>query len=233
MRAEEPHRLARRGAHRRQAEPLDQPVEDGLRRLAGLDDAGGDAERPGRGRDQERVRLHARAAPVAGGELVLDQPVGGGGVRHAQQRLGQHHQREALLGRQRIGVQEILDAAEPAGAARGWPRSAGSRRVDARSAAAERAAAASRPARDLLVGRRVGRAKRRPARCIRGRRNLRIFSTDTVGHGAVPAECGLNLNGRPMLPSRRNDADLGSGRGARCSQCVKERPACRSRLLFA
>ena len=35
--------------------------------------------------------------PVAGGELVLDQPVGGRGVRHAQQRLGQHHQRQALL----------------------------------------------------------------------------------------------------------------------------------------
>ena len=54
--------------------------------------------------------------PVARGELVLDQAVGGGGVRHPQQRLRQHHQREALLGRQRIGMQEILDAAEPAGA---------------------------------------------------------------------------------------------------------------------
>ena len=49
------------------------------------------------------------------GELVLDQPVGGRGIRHAQQRLGQHHQREALLGRERIVAQEILDAAEPAG----------------------------------------------------------------------------------------------------------------------
>src|SRR6185369_3682271 len=42
--------------------------------------------------------------PVAGGELVLDQAVGGHGVRHAQQRLGQHHQRQPLLGRKRIGV---------------------------------------------------------------------------------------------------------------------------------
>ena len=31
---------------------------------------------------------------------------------HAQQRLGEHHQREPFLGRQRIGVQKILDAAK-------------------------------------------------------------------------------------------------------------------------
>ncbi len=115
MRAEEPHRLPRRRAHRGQAEPPHDAVEDRLRRLAGMDDAGGDAERPGRGRDQERGRFHVAVAPTAGGELVLDQPIGGRGVGHAQQRLGQHHERQPLLGRQRIGVQKLLDAAEPAG----------------------------------------------------------------------------------------------------------------------
>ncbi len=53
--------------------------------------------------------------PTAGGKLVLDQPVGGGGIGHAQKRFRQHHQRQALLGRERIGVEKILDAAEAAG----------------------------------------------------------------------------------------------------------------------
>ena len=44
--------------------------------------------------------LHFVGRPVAGRELVLDQPVGGGGVGHPQQRLRQHHQGEALLGGQ-------------------------------------------------------------------------------------------------------------------------------------
>ena len=52
--------------------------------------------------------------PVAGRKLVLDQPVGGRGIGHAQQRLGQHHQGEALLGGERIFAQEVLDPAEPA-----------------------------------------------------------------------------------------------------------------------
>ena len=68
------------------------------------------------------------STPVAAGELVLDQPVGGGGIRHAQQRLRQHHQRKALLGGQRIGMQEVLDAAEPAGPRRGCPQSDGRHR---------------------------------------------------------------------------------------------------------
>ena len=40
-----------------------------------------------------------------------DQPVGGGSVGHAQERLCQHHERQPLLGGQRIGMEEILDAA--------------------------------------------------------------------------------------------------------------------------
>ena len=66
---------------------------------------------------RKRVRLHVGAGPVAGRELVLDQAVGGGGIGHPQQRLRQHHQGEALLGGKRIGMQEILDPAEPAGPA--------------------------------------------------------------------------------------------------------------------
>ncbi len=77
MRAEQPHRLAGGGAHRRQAEPLHQRLDDALRRLAGMDDAGRDAERPGRGRHQQGGRAGIAVRPVAGLELVLDQAVGG------------------------------------------------------------------------------------------------------------------------------------------------------------
>ena len=52
MRADEPHRLAGRRAHGRQPEPPDERVEDGFRRFARMNDAGSDAERPGRSRDR-------------------------------------------------------------------------------------------------------------------------------------------------------------------------------------
>ena len=99
MIAHDAHGLARRGAYGGQAEALGQVADNAGRGLARLDDAGGDAERPGRGRDQEGVGLGFVMGEVALAELVLDQPVGGGGVGHAQQRLGQHHQRKAFLGR--------------------------------------------------------------------------------------------------------------------------------------
>ena len=46
-------------------------------------------------------------------ELVFDQPVGRRIVGHAQQRLGEHHQREAFFGRERIFLQKIFDRAQP------------------------------------------------------------------------------------------------------------------------
>ena len=58
MRAEKPHRLPRRRAHGRHTDAPHDAVEDGLRRVAWMDDAGGDAKRPGRGRDQDRRRFH-------------------------------------------------------------------------------------------------------------------------------------------------------------------------------
>ena len=71
------------------------------------------------------------AGEIALAELVLDQPVGGRGVGHAQQRLGQHHQGEALLGGERVFAQQLLDAAEAAAFGRGSPRSRRvARRVD-------------------------------------------------------------------------------------------------------
>ena len=129
-----------------------------------MDDAGGDAERPGRGRDQERAATRSAVRPVAGRELVLDQPVGGRGVRHAQQRLGQHHQRQPLLGRERIGVQEILDAAEAAGMgadALDQPPGAG---IDARLGVSVARCRGQQRGRQRLVRRRIGRDKSPHAR---------------------------------------------------------------------
>ena len=96
--------------------------------------------------------------PVAGGELVLDQPVGGRGVRHAQQRLGQHHQRQALLGGQRIGMEKVLDPAETAGpGADRLDQPAGALASMRGSASALRAAARQQPGGDRLIRRRIGR----------------------------------------------------------------------------
>ena len=51
----------------------------------------------------------ARQSP--GADLVADQRVAGCGVGDAQQRLGEAHQRHALLARQRIFLDQPLDAA--------------------------------------------------------------------------------------------------------------------------
>ena len=108
------------------------------------------------------VDLHVAVEPAAGGELVLDQPVGGRGVGHAQQRLGQHHERQPFLGRQRIGVQKILDAAETAGlGADGFDQSRWRAHRCGASAARSRAASASRTRRKSVVRRRERRVKRR------------------------------------------------------------------------
>ena len=52
--------------------------------------------------------------PAALLQFVFNQPVLRRPVRHAQQRFGQHHQRQPLAGRQAIFAQEILDAADAA-----------------------------------------------------------------------------------------------------------------------
>ena len=109
MIAHQPHRLARRGAHRGRTEPLDEAADGAVGCLAGLDHPRRQAQRPGRGIDQERGGLGLVMDEVTLAEFVLDELVGGAGIRHAQQRFGQHHQREPLLGRQRELPQHVLD----------------------------------------------------------------------------------------------------------------------------
>ncbi len=195
MRAEEPHRLPRRRAHRRQAEAAHQIVKNGLWRLARMNDAGGDAERPGRSRDQNRGRFDVAVEPAAGGELVFDQAVCGRGVGHAKERLGQHHERQPLLGRQRISVQKIFDAAEAGCSAPDGldkpPRAA----IDAALRGAVAASAGEEACRHVLVGRRKPSLERwHPAvRCVHAG-NLSFPAK--VGEGYLPRAskaCNLSM----------------------------------------
>ena len=77
MRAQEPHRLARGRAHRRQTEPPDQPVEHRFRRFAGMNDPRGQPQGPGRSRNQQRRRAaratsrRPRACPRSAGRRSL------------------------------------------------------------------------------------------------------------------------------------------------------------------
>ena len=71
---------------------------------------------------------------VALAELVGDQPVGGPGIRHPQQRLGQGHQGEALAARERVFLKKPFDGSEAAALAHGPDQVAGEP-IDGRGAA--------------------------------------------------------------------------------------------------
>jgi hypothetical protein len=70
-----------------------QPLE---RAAALTDQRAPDDQAPGRRIDQHRTRLAGVRAPVGVAQLVGDQQVGGFGVGHAQERLGQAQQRDAF-----------------------------------------------------------------------------------------------------------------------------------------
>ena len=113
--AHQAHRDVDALADDRLAAAGDEPGQRGAERLlaAGRDEPAGQHEAPGRGVDEERRAVADMRAPVAGRQLVADQRVARRGVGNAQQRLGEAHQRHALLARQRIFVDEPLDAARP------------------------------------------------------------------------------------------------------------------------
>ena len=103
------HRLGDRGADDRLAHALDgahqHPGQAGLRVAQHL---AGQQQRPGGGIDQRRARLPEMRRPVRGADLVLDQRVDGLAVGHAQQRLGEAHERHALAGREPVLGEEAL-----------------------------------------------------------------------------------------------------------------------------
>ena len=76
--------------------------------LAFVEHLAGQHQRPGRGVDEDRTGAARMRRPVVRRDLVADQLVHRLGVGHAQQRLGQAHQRHALLGREAVGRKEHL-----------------------------------------------------------------------------------------------------------------------------
>jgi hypothetical protein len=64
-----------------------------------------------------RLGVLATAAPVAAGELVLDQAVLRRRVGHAQKRLREHHQRQPFPRGQRVSAGSLEPADHPE-----WPR---------------------------------------------------------------------------------------------------------------
>ncbi len=106
------HRLADSAADHRLAEPLHRAaqVADDARLLL-FEHLAGQHQRPGRGVDEAGGGTSEVAAPVGRRDLVLDQRVHRLGVGHAQQRLGQAHQRDALLGREAVFGEEDLHQA--------------------------------------------------------------------------------------------------------------------------
>ena len=109
--AHDAHRLHHRGADHRLAALADEAADERgrafLRSFRRADDATGQHQAPGGSVDEPGVRLALVGAPVAGADLLGDQVVAGGGVRHAQQRFGEAHQGEAFG----IGQAELLEEA--------------------------------------------------------------------------------------------------------------------------
>ena len=103
-----PHRLAR---------PRDKAAENGPEIAFARPDAvapqqpSGQHQRPGRGIDEQRSGMSEMPLPIGGGNLVADQLVDGLGIGDAQQRLGETHQRHALLRGQGVFVQKGVEPA--------------------------------------------------------------------------------------------------------------------------
>ena len=110
--AHQPHRLSCGGADRGRAQTLCEPADGALRRFAGLNHFRRQPERPGGSIDEEGAGLRLVMDEIALSELVFDELVCGARVGHAQQRLGKHHQGEALAGGECELAQHVLDPAQ-------------------------------------------------------------------------------------------------------------------------
>jgi len=87
--------------------------------------------------------------------------VGGAGVRHAQQRFGQHHQRQAFFGGEREFAKHILDAAEAVVIGANGLNQACGRAVDPSILLRAQGRGFEKPCRDDAVVRPVRRPERR------------------------------------------------------------------------
>ena len=172
MRAEQPHRLPGRRPHRRQAEPLDQALDDGLRRLAGMDDARvmpsvqAEAEtRKASERARPATSRRPRACPRSAGRRWR-RPAPAAAPRPAPSGRGPPWS----TANRRAGNPRSRRARRRG---RGWSRPAAGRgRRCGPRRRSPRGAAASKRGRERLVRRRIGRAKAGSAGSL-GRRGLR------------------------------------------------------------
>ena len=103
------HRRRNRGTDHRLAEPAHHGAQRAFdAALALVEHLAGEHQRPGRSVDEYRAGTARMRRPVMRRDLVADEVVHRAGVGHTQQRLGETHQRHALLGREPVGRQENL-----------------------------------------------------------------------------------------------------------------------------
>ncbi len=99
----------------RLAQAPDQTLEEvrqvAARFIVDVDQLAGQHQAPGRGVDEQAVRLTQVRGPVGRADLLGDQAIAGVRVRRAQQGLGQTHQRQTFAGAQGELLQEALDHA--------------------------------------------------------------------------------------------------------------------------
>ncbi len=98
----------------RLAQSLDKPAPDEIEirafEIRRADDLTCQHQGPGRGVDQQRLRMAEVAGPILPGDLVADEPILSLGVGDAQERLGQAHQHHALVAGKRVLLRERIHA---------------------------------------------------------------------------------------------------------------------------
>ena len=113
--AHDAHGLPEGGAQHWLAQPTGDACDEAARIVqvvvARPHDAAGQHQAPGRCVDEQRLGIAQMRCPIAPGDLVGDQFVGGRIVRNAQQRLGEAHENHAFLRRQIVLPQEGVEAA--------------------------------------------------------------------------------------------------------------------------
>ncbi len=113
--AKDAHGLQRRLADHRFAQPVhggfEGPGHAALLLLWPFEHFARQHQREGRGVDEGGAGFAEVVRPLDIADLVADQRIGCAIVRHAQQRFGQAHQRDAFFGRQPVLVQEGINAA--------------------------------------------------------------------------------------------------------------------------
>ena len=230
--AEHAHRQVHALADQRLAAARDQAGERRGQALgaAGRHQPAGDQQAPGRGVDEQRGAVADVRAPVAVGELVADQAVGGGLVGHAQQGLGQAHQRHALL----AGERELLHQRVDTRGARAGGAQAGDELVGER---AHRLAQGLGKARGLDQGRDTDRLGRAPGGVDRAAQRVtrRGGQGGRGGIGRHWAGCvrqHVRGHGRALL-GRYGRPTRGGGEGRRRAEGRSACEVARSAEFFA